>query len=138
MRLLAFLIILQIPPRNTEVVPDQNCVVSRRLPSFALTVGRQNVSPNKATLSASRMSGGACRMGRLPRIQHTNARTWPTDLDADVHKKQHDALLRHACAESNTPCPQHAVYASFCNAGTRRYHSDFAAGTCTKKALFFL
>lgn len=57
-----------------DVPPDDTCVVSRRLPPFALRLGRKpappGASPGAAPASASRLPGGACHMGRLPRVDN--------------------------------------------------------------------
>jgi hypothetical protein len=70
-------IVLLVSAAGAEVPPDDACVVSRRLPSFGLRVGRRPAgagsagSAGAAPASASRSPGGVCHMGRLPRVDNT-------------------------------------------------------------------
>ena len=54
---------------------QDECIVSRRLPPFALRTGRRNVDFMKtdkiAETPSSRLPGGACHMGRLMRVNNS-------------------------------------------------------------------
>jgi hypothetical protein len=70
--LLCFVLLL-VSAGASDASPDDACVVSRRLPSFGLRVGRRPVSAGAAhpPASASRAPGGVCHMGRLPRVDNS-------------------------------------------------------------------
>jgi hypothetical protein len=68
------IVLLLVSAAGADVPPDDACVVSRRLPSFGLRVGRRPAgagSAGAAPASASRSPGGVCHMGRLPRVDNT-------------------------------------------------------------------